>query len=72
MMVDFFAEKQWMSHDTLRLKLAHRFHAAMALSLIFCSLADASFRGYLWSPGHSLLFSNLLHWLQEIEVNLSG
>ncbi len=45
-MVDFFAEKQWMSHDTLRLKLAHRFHAAMALSLIFCSLADASFRGY--------------------------
>ena len=67
-----------MSHDTLRLKLAHRFHAAMAWSLMFCSLADASFSGYLCSPGHYFSFfcfvllgkrdRSKLFWLNQLTI----
>ena len=42
--------------NTLRSKLADRFPATLALNLLFFSLANDSFSGYSWSPGHYLLF----------------
>ena len=56
MMVDFLSTRNGQVDNTLRPQLAHGFPAILALNLLFCSLANDSFRGYPWSSGHYLSF----------------